>query len=167
LLGGGKIDADLVRQNVGGWRTRQTWDMIDAAAEGRAADALAQLDRLLTAGEDPHGLLPQMASTLRRFALAVRLFERSERRRQPISLRAALQQAGMLPFKLEDAERQLRQLGRPRARQLYRWLLEADLAIKGYSSGKEQARRVLEMLIFRLAREAQTPPSGAKAIAAR
>jgi DNA polymerase-3 subunit delta len=155
LLGGGKIDVALVRQHVGGWRTRQTWDMIDAAADGRAADALAQLDRLIAAGEEAHALLPQMASTLRRFALAVRLFERAERRRQPTTLRAALQQAGVLPFKLGDAERQLRQLGRPRARQLYRWLLAADLAIKGYSSSKDAARRVIELLILRLSREAQ------------
>jgi DNA polymerase-3 subunit delta len=154
LLGRGKIDADLVRQNVGGWRTRQTWDMIDAAADGRAADALGQLDRLLAAGEEPHALLPQMASTLRRFALAVRLFDRAERRKQPMTLRAALQQAGMLPFKLGDAERQLRQIGRPRARQLYRWLLAADLELKGYNSTKIAARRVIELLILKLSKQA-------------
>ncbi len=159
---GGAIDADLVRQHVGGWRTRQTWDMIDAAADGRAADALAQLDRLLAAGEEPHALLPQMASTLRRFALAVRLFERAERRKQPITLRAALQEAGVLPFKLADAERQLRQIGRPRARQLSRWLLAADLGLKGHNSGKAAARRVIETLVLRLSREAQ-PDSAALA----
>ncbi len=154
LLGGGKIDANLVRQHVGGWRTRQTWDMIDAAADGRAADALAQLDRLLAAGDEAFGLLPQMASTLRRFALAGRLIERAERRKQPLELRAALKQAGVLPFKVGDAERQLRQIGRSRAARLYRWLLEADLAIKGYSSTPTAARRVIETLILRLSREA-------------
>jgi DNA polymerase-3 subunit delta len=161
LLGGAKIDAALVREHVGGWRARQTWDMIDAAADGRAADALAQLDRLLAAGEEPHALLPQMASTLRRFALAVRLFDRAERRGTPTTLRAALEQAGMLPFKLGDAERQLRQIGRPRARQLYRWLLAADLELKGYNSSKAAARRVIELLILRLSREAQAEPAAA------
>ena len=159
LLGCGRIDQDLVRQHVGGWRVRQTWDMIDAAADGRAADALAQLDRLLAAGEDPQGLLPQMASTLRRFALAVRLIERGERQNRPVTLRTALQQAGVMPFKLGDAERQLRQIGRPRARQLYRWLLDADLDVKGPNSGKVPARRVLETLIVRLSREAQPAPA--------
>lgn len=154
LLTSGKIDVDVVRQHVGGWRTRQTWDMIDAAADGRAADALAQLDRLLAAGEDPHGVLPQMASTLRRFALAVRLFDRAERRRHAMPLRAALQQAGVMHFKLEDSERQLRQMGRPRARQLYRWLLAADLELKDYNSSRTSARRVIELLILRLSREA-------------
>lgn len=149
------ITADLVREHVGGWRTRKTWDMIDAAAEGRAADALAQLDRLLSAGEEPHALLPQMASTFRRFAAAARAYEQAEQRRQPMSLRAALEQSGVLPFKLAAAETQLRQIGRPRARQLYRWLLAADLALKGHNSTKDRARRELETLVVRLSRQAQ------------
>ena len=153
-----RIDVELVREHVGGWRTRKTWDMIDAAADGKAAEALAQLDRLLAAGEEPWGLLPQMASTLRRFALALRLIERAERRGQRMALREALERAGVMAFKLGDAERQLRQLGRPRVRQLYRWLLAADLEIKGYNSGKEQARRVLETLLIRLSREAAPEP---------
>jgi len=150
-----RIDAALVRENVGGWRTRKTWDMIDAAADGRASEALEQLHRLLAAGEEPHALLPQMASTFRKFALAVRLFDQAERRRQTMSIRHALERAGMPPFKLNDAERQLRQIGRPRARQLYRWLLAADLELKGYNSPKERARRVLETFIVRLSRQAQ------------
>lgn len=153
----GKIDAELVRENVGGWRARKTWDMIDAAADGRAADALNQLDRLLAAGEEPHALLPQMASTLRRFAAAVRLFERAEKQGRSTSLRSALQQAGMPPFKLNDAEAQLRQIGRPRAKQLYHWLLAADLGLKGFNSTKARARRVLETLIIRLAKQAAPP----------
>jgi DNA polymerase-3 subunit delta len=154
---GRKIDANLVQQNVGGWRTRKTWDMIDAAADGRAADALQQLDRLLAAGDEPFALLPQMASTLRKFALAVRLFDQAERRRQAMSIRTALERAGMPPFKLNDAERQLKQIGRPRARQLYRWLLAADLELKGYNSTKDRARRVIETLIIRLSQHAATP----------
>jgi len=154
------IDATLVRENVGGWRTRKTWDMIDAAAEGRAKDALHQLDRLLAAGDEPYALLPQMASTFRKFAAAARLFEQAEQNGRRISLRAALEQAGMPPFKVSSAERQLKQLGRPRAKQLYRWLLAADLEIKGYNSTKDRARRVLETLIVRLAKEAKPPVVG-------
>jgi DNA polymerase-3 subunit delta len=152
-----KIDPALVREHVGGWRTRKTWDMIDAAADGRTAEALEQFDRLIAAGEEPWGLLPQMAFTLRQFALALRLVERAERRGQRLSVRDALAGAGTRPFKLGDAERQLRQLGRPRARRMYRWLLDADLEIKGHNSGKEQARRVLETLIIRLSRQAELP----------
>ena len=156
LMAGEKqpIDAALVRDQVGGWRTRKTWDMIDAAADGRAPEALAQLDRLLAAGEEPHALLPQMASTLRKFAMAVRLYEQAQRRKQTASLRWALEQAGVPAFKLNDAEQQLRQIGRPRAQKLYRWLLAADLELKGHNSTKERARRVIETLIVRLARPA-------------
>ncbi|NOY41706.1 MAG: DNA polymerase III subunit delta [Planctomycetes bacterium] len=149
-----KIDSALVRDHVGSWRTRKTWDMIDAAAEGRAADAIGQLHRLLAAGEEPHALLPQMASTFRRFAAAVRVVEQAESQGRRVSLRMALEQSGMPPFKLSAAEGQLRQIGRPRAKQLYEWLLAADLQLKGYNSPKDRARRVLETLIVRLAKQA-------------
>jgi DNA polymerase-3 subunit delta len=151
------IDAALVRDHVGGWRARKTWDMIDAAADGRASDALDQLDRLIAAGEDPHALLPQMASTLRRFAAAVRIYSQAERGGRKISLRTALEQSGMPPFKLKASEDQLRQIGRERAAQLYRWLLAADLELKGYNSTKDRARRVLETLIVRLSRQMSRP----------
>jgi len=147
----GLIDVKLVRENVGGWRARTTWDMIDAAADGRAADAIAQLNRLISAGEKPHGLLPQMASSLRRFATAVSLTDAAEAQRRRLPLRNALSQAGVLPFKLNDAERQLRQIGRGRAKQLTRWLLAADLAIKGHNSADDRARIEVERLIVRLA----------------
>ena len=154
------IDVKLVQENVGGWRTRATWDMIDAAADGRAADALRQLDRLMSSGEKPFGLLPQMASSLRRFPTAVQLIEAAEKNRQRLPPRDALAQAGVMPFKLGDAERQLRQIGRQRAKQLTQWLLAADLAMKGHNSSDERARMEIERLIIRLAAgEKIGPPS--------
>ncbi len=153
------IDAELVRENVGGWRVRKTWDMIDAAADGNAAEALAQLDRLLAAGEDPFGLLPQMASTLRKFAAAARTYEQAEQRGKKMSLRAALEESGMPVFKISTAENQLKLIGRPRAKQLFRWLLAADLELKGHNSTKDRARRVLETLIVRLAKQATPHPA--------
>src|SRR4051794_20110933 len=154
------INVKLVQENVGGWRTRATWDMIDAAADGRATDALGQLHRLITSGEKPFGLLPQMASSLRRFATAIQLIEAAEKHRQRLSPREALAQAGVIPFKLGDAERQLRQIGRQRAKQLTHWLLAADLAMKGHNSSDERARMEIERLIIRLATSATVgPPS--------
>jgi hypothetical protein len=44
----------------------------------------------------------------------------------------------------------LRRLGRDRGRQLYRWLLDADLALKGSSSSPVRSRLELEELIVRL-----------------
>jgi DNA polymerase-3 subunit delta len=148
------IDVKLVQDNVGGWRTRATWDMVDAAADGRSSEALAQLDRLLASGEKPHGLLPQMASTLRRFATALDLIDTAALEGRRLPARQALAQAGVLPFKLTDAERQLRQLGRRRAGALTQWLLAADLAVKSHNSSDDRARIELERLIVRLGKEA-------------
>lgn len=145
------IDERLVRAHVGGWRTRTTWEMIDLAADGRATEALLQLDRLMLAGEKPHGVLPQLASTLRRFGTAVQLIEAAEADGRRLGLRDALSQAGVIPFKLAAAEHQLRQIGRSRAKQLTRWLLAADLAMKGHNSADDRARVELERLIVRLA----------------
>lgn len=156
---GQPIDAPLVNEHVGGWRAQKTWDMIDAVAEGKAADALVQLDRLLAAGEEPHALLPQMASTLRKFAAAARVYEQAERSGNRVSLRTALEQSGMPAFKLHAAESQLKQIGRVRAKQLYHWLLAADLALKGHNSTKDRARRELETLVIRLAAQAAPEPA--------
>lgn len=154
------IDAKRVRENVGGWRTRAIWDMIDAAADGHAAKALGQLDRLIASGEKPTGLLPQIASPLRRFSTAVQLIEASEADRRRLPPRAALAQAGVLPFKLSDAERQLRRIGRQRAKQITGWLLAADLALKSHNSSDERSRIELERLIVRLAADGKVgPPS--------
>jgi DNA polymerase-3 subunit delta len=163
LVGESKtIDEKLVRDTVGGWRARATWDMIDAAADGHAAEAIAQLGRILASGEKPQGVLPQMASTLRKFATAVELMETAERDRRRVTLRDALSQAGMLPFKLSDAERQLRQIGRGRAKQITGWLLAADLAMKSYNSGDDAARIELERLIVRLSNASASRQQGAK-----
>ena len=167
------IDAKMVQENVGGWRARTTWDMIDAAADGRAAVALAQFHRLIASGEKPHGLLPQMASSLRKFSTALQLVEAAEADRRRLPMRDALLQAGVPPFKLTEAERQLQQIGRHRARQLTRWLLAADLAIKGHNSSDERARIELERIIVRLAaknvdQQARgTPPPARRGVAAR
>jgi DNA polymerase-3 subunit delta len=148
--GAGPITCELVDQLVGTWRTKTTWDMIDAAVEGRAPEALKQLDRLISAGEHPIAILAQAAATLRRFAAATRLLEAGERAGRRMQSRQILQEAGVKPFVLEKAERQWRQLGRRRAGRLYQWLLEADLALKGRSSQAPRSRLVLEQLVARM-----------------
>jgi DNA polymerase III subunit delta len=148
------ITAEMVQQLVGGWRTKTTWDMLDAALAGDAVEALTQLDRLLLAGDSPIALLAQIASTLRRFAAATRVIEQAEAEGSRVPLRTALEAAGFKAFVLTKAEAQLKQLGRQRAGQLYRWLLEADLALKGTSSAAARSRIVLEQLIARLSKAA-------------
>jgi DNA polymerase-3 subunit delta len=159
----GTITAAMVDEAVGGWRAKTAWEMLDRALEGDAREALRQLDRLLLGGEVPIALLAQIASSLRRLAAAARIVVQAEHRRRSVSLRQALQEAGVKPFLLVKVEPQLRRLGRARAAQLYRWLLEADLALKGASSSPARSRLVLEQLIVKLAAPPPAPkkPQGA------
>lgn len=146
----GTITAEMVEDAVGGWRAKTAWEMLDAALDGNPRAALLQLDRLLLGGEVPIALLAQIAFSLRRLAAAARIVAQAETAGRSISLRGALQQAGVKPFLLGKIEPQLRKLGRDRALRLYRWLLEADLALKGASSAPARSRLVLEQLIVRL-----------------
>jgi hypothetical protein len=87
--------------------------------------------------------------------------EQAERGKRRVELRSVLEQAGFKPFVIGKAERQLKQIGRARGKQLYRWLLEADLAMKGASSSPPRARLVLEQLIVRLSAAADPRTSRA------
>lgn len=147
----GTIDITLVRDLVGGWRAKTAWEMIDAALAGQAGDALAQLDRLLAGGEHPLAVLGPLGWTLRQMAAAVGIIEQSELQGRKPPLRMALEQAGAKPFAIAKVEKQLMRLGRARGAHLFRWLLEADLAMKGPSSSPHRARLVLEELLCRLA----------------
>lgn len=153
------ITAELVQQQVGSWRTKTTWDMIDSIAEGNAQSALLQLDRLMMAGDVPIALFGQIASTLRKFATATRLVERADLTGRRPNLRNVLGEAGFKPFVLNKAEAQLRQIGRVRGKQLHRWLLNLDLALKGESSSPARARLALEELIVQLSKQAAPRPA--------
>ncbi len=152
---GGTVTPEMVRDVVGGWKTKTAWDLMDAAADGDAAEALRQLDHLLQSGEHPVALLGQFAWSLRRYAAATRIYEHAEREGRRIPLAEALLEAGFRKWPkeaLERAEKQLRQLGRQRALGLYEWLLETDLALKGSHSQEDRARLALEKLFVRLAK---------------
>jgi DNA polymerase III subunit delta len=149
-----KITPELIESSVGGWRVRTAWEMLDAALEGKVADAMLQLDRLLSSGEQPVGILAQISASLRRLAAATRLVLQAEAAKRRANLRAVLEQAGVRSFVVQKAEQQLRRLGRQRGAQLYRWLLQADLDLKGESS--LPPRLVLERLIIRLSAPQET-----------
>lgn len=154
---GGAITSDLVDEAVGGWRAKTGWDLLDAALNGQTRDALVQLDRLLLTGEVPIALLAQLGASLRRMAAAVRLVEQGELTGSRISLRQALEQAGVKPFVVAKAESQLRRLGRARGELLDRWLLGADLALKLTSSAPDRARLLMEEFVILLAAPAAAP----------
>lgn len=147
----GTITPGMVNESVGTWKTRTAWEMLDAACLGDAPAALAHLDRLIRANENPVGLLAQIGSSLRKFAAASRLFVESEQSGQRTTLRNALNEAGVR-FGHEKAERQLKHLGRARALALPQWLVQADLDLKGDSP--LPPRVVLEKLLVRLATKA-------------
>jgi DNA polymerase-3 subunit delta len=155
---GGSISADTVAEVVGGWRAKTTWELLDAATEGDADEALRQLDRLLHSGESVQAIFGAMSWSLRRFADATRIVQRMEREGKRINLPAALEQAGFRKWPrqaIESAERQLRQIGRERAGKLYRWLLDLDLALKGTHATPDRARFALEQMIVRLSKPYQ------------
>ena len=143
------ITPEMVGRMVGGWRAKTTWEMLDAALDGKPAAAMVEFDRLLASGENAIGLLAQISASLRRFAAATRLVLQAEAAGRRVALGQALDQAGVRAFALPRAERQLRRLGRQRGGQLYRWLLETDLDLKGDST--IPPRHLLERLILRLA----------------
>lgn len=145
---GATVGVDMVREMVGSWRARTTWEMLDAVLDGKTAEALVQLDRLLLAGEHPIALLAQISATLRKLAATTQQIVAAEKAGRRMPVRDALQHAGVKGFVLQKSETQLRRLGRARGDRLYGWLLEADLGLKGYS--ELSPRAVLERLIVRL-----------------
>jgi DNA polymerase III subunit delta len=140
-----QIEAGDVDRLVGNSRAENIWKILDTIGEGRTAEALIHLDRLLDQGEEPLRILGAFAMQLRRLAKAARLNQ------QGLPLPAALQQAGIQPWAVRGAEQQLKHLGRRRAERLYDWLLEVDFGLKGGSSLPE--RTLLERLVIRLARK--------------
>jgi DNA polymerase-3 subunit delta len=153
---GGKVTVEQVRDVVGGWRINSAWELADTIAEGNAALALQQLDKILQSGEKPIALYGQLAWALRRYAMATRIYEEAERQGRKPLLAEAIKASGFRHWekgKVEEAERQIKQLTRERAGKLYRWLLDIDLALKGSHSNDHRGRWALEQLIFRLSRE--------------
>jgi DNA polymerase-3 subunit delta len=129
--------------------------MIDAAAAGDAQEALVQLERLILAGENSIALMGQIAWRFRQLAAAARITTQAHGTGARVNLRQALEQVGLKTWQgaMDKAEANLRQLGARRAAKLYRWLVEADMALKGSSSAGDRARLVLEELFVRMSRQ--------------
>jgi len=151
-----------VQDIVGGWRVKTAFDLINAAADGNAGEALRQLDRLLQSGEHPLAMFGAIAWSLRRYAVALRAIEVMERKGQRVNFEGALRFAGFRDFKpapsdpqteLKAAESRLRQIGRGRANEIFRWLLDTDLQMKGSHSQERRARMALEFLLLKLAKQ--------------
>lgn len=149
---GQKIEEALVRDITAGWQGKTVWQITDAIATGDAAEAIRQLDKLLSGGQRAIALLPQIAWSLRRLGMATAIVEQREKSGRKISLEDALASAGVRrPSDIQQAKKQLQGMGRARARQLLPWLLDADLRLKGTHSTEGRDRFLLEQLVLKLA----------------
>ncbi|TWU42069.1 DNA polymerase III subunit delta [Novipirellula artificiosorum] len=147
------IDEPLVRDVVAGWQGKTVWQITDAIASGDAAEAMRQLDKLMSGGQRPIALLPQIAWSLRRLGMATAVVEHREREGRSVQLEDALAAAGInRPSEIQQAKKQLRGLGRARGKQLLPWLLDADLRLKGTHSAEGRDRFLLEQLVMRMAK---------------
>jgi DNA polymerase-3 subunit delta len=140
-----RIDVEDVDRLVGRGQTANVFKVFDAIGSGQPAEALAILDQLLTSGEEPFRVMAAFSLQLRRLAQAASLAS------QGATLADAFDRAGIpaWPAARQSCEQQLRHLGGHRAGQLFDWLLEVDLGMKGSSS--LPPRTLLERLLVRMA----------------
>ena len=148
---GGVVDESLVREVVTGWQGKTVWEINEAIASGNASDALKHLEKLMSGGQPPIALLPQIAWSLRRLGMASAVIHYKERNGQRIREEDALAQAGFRPHETQRGKVHLRGLKRDRAKKLLAWLLDADLRLKGTHSKPWFDRFLLENLIIKLA----------------
>jgi DNA polymerase-3 subunit delta len=141
----GKIHREDVARLVGAGRIETVWKVLEAATTGRGDLALEHVDRLISAGEHPVGLLAAMSVSLLRVYHAGRL------RGRRVELKEACAAAGIptWPAAIEQTRLQHAHLGPARVDRLPQWLLQADLDMKG--SSMLTPRAVLERLIVVLA----------------
>ncbi len=134
--------ADVARM-VNAGRVETIWKTLEAATTGHAAEALADLDHLLSAGEPPVRLVAGFASSL------MRVHHAGQLRRRKRNLAEACKEAGIHSFGQETTGKQHAHLGPTRVDRLPSLLLQADLDLKGASS--LPPRVILERLLVNLA----------------
>jgi DNA polymerase-3 subunit delta len=144
------IGAEDVETLVGRSRAAETFKIFDAIGQGRAADALAILHRLLDQGEQPLAILGAFSWQLRRTAQAARLTKRG------LSVSQALAEVGVRDFGMAGVEQLMRHLGMRRLEKLFDWLLEVDLGMKGGNPLPDSVQ--LERFVVRLAQPRDPVP---------
>lgn len=140
------IQRDDVTTMVGAGRVEAIWSVLTSATTGRGAEALTDLDRLITSGEHPVGLLAAMAASLRK------VYHAGHLRLNRVEVREACREAGIptFPAAIENVQNQHKHLGPGRVARLPATLLQADLDLKG--SSQLPPRAVLERLLVEFAR---------------
>lgn len=140
-----RIDFADVDKLVGNNRAADIFKIFDAVAAGNVKGAMAILERLFDHGEEPMRILGAFSFQLRRLAVATRLSAQGQ------TVGTALAQAGIQPYFANAAEAQMRHLGRRRLDQLFDWLLQMNMDLRGGS--QLPARTLFERFLLRLARK--------------
>jgi DNA polymerase-3 subunit delta len=130
-LPGGKVGRAEIAAGTPDVAEEPIWDLTDAIGEGRAADALRLLARLLAAGTAPPVLLGSLASHFRRL----------------LRLRSGGRIQGP-PFVVRKLDRQAQRYGPRRLSACLRAIHETDLALKG--AGQLRPELALERLVLGL-----------------
>jgi DNA polymerase III subunit delta len=128
---GVKVTRAHVQETICAVAEEPIWDLTDAIGEGRAADALGLLSRMLGAGAPPPVLLGSLAGHFRKLART----------------RAGQPPAGH-PFMVQKLERQARRYTPARLVSCLRAIHEVDEVLKG--SGALPAQLALERLVLGL-----------------
>ncbi|MCA9136373.1 MAG: DNA polymerase III subunit delta [Planctomycetales bacterium] len=152
LKPGETIDEALVRDIVAGWQGKTIWQITEAISSGNAAEAIKQLDKLISGGQPAIALLPQIAWSLRRLGLAAATHLAAERGGRHQRLEDSLAKAGISrPAEVSRAIADMKRMKRDKAGELLPWLLDADLRLKGTHSADGRDRFMLEQFVMRLA----------------
>ncbi len=150
------ITADDVRLMTTQAREERIFDLVDAVVEGRAADALRFLRRMLEDGsETPSHIFSLIARQLRQMVRAGELIEARA------SADAIASATGARGYPLEKLTRQARAAGRGAAEAALRSVERSDHAVK---TGKLPEALALELLVVHLA---ELAPRGARAAGTR
>src|SRR5579883_2571455 len=141
--GGEQVTQRDVAEMVPSAEETKVWDMIDAAAMGRADSAMAQLRRLLADSANPP--LRTLGAITNRFRTMIMIKELNEQR---LSDMAVAKQTGLQDWSVRNTRPLLRHFSFGQLRQVYERLLETDIALK---SSSLDDKLVLELLVLDIA----------------
>lgn len=143
------IDPSMVDRLVSASRVETAFKVLEMVFTDDVAGAIVYLRRAFLAGESPVGILAMMLAQLRKLTKASREILAGA------PMEKSLAAAGIPPFAIGKSVAQLRHLGKERMLAMYRFLLRADLHLKGGTAIGEQA--VLERVLIELSRKAPVP----------
>ena len=135
---GATVTANDVRELVAAVRESNVFDFVDALGKRQAKTALDLLHHQLEHGNDA---LPLFGMMVRQFRLLLQMKDLAMR---GMTLDAANQQMKMHPFAAQKMWEQSTNFSLPRLEEIYRRLLETDIAIK---TGRSEPLVALDVLV--------------------